>query len=370
MGKFLLVVIITLTAAAGCRKTAEETAETTEAPAENAGLPDRFVGNYRGFVGEDLGATMALVKDGKTLTGYYFYDRVGDYLTLEGKMLGEESFRLHETGYNGDSSGVFEGRFAGTDSLFGDWKGPKGRKFEFRFSGSLRPYAFRTETVEQTDTSRKLHYMLALSYPVMEYPEQPEIARNFNLAVAGRVGAAKSEFDEYFFEELSMVEKGDPFFSPVRSLYARPSWLCLSEPAVSLRVYFDQYAGGAHGAASVASINYSLEERRELFLEDLFRPEKDYLQFLSSFHADELKEQQPGFEHNTVMFAQGLTPDRENFRGFYLSPKGLLTQFQTYQIGPHAVGAPVVRVPYKELAPYLKEDAVLRSIHQPGPAVN
>lgn len=367
MEKVLLAGIIFVLAVAGCDKTAEEAAETPEAAAETGGLPERFVANYRGTVGEDLGATMALVKEGNRLSGYYFYDRAGDYLMLKGKMLGEESFRLRETSSGGDSTGVFEGRFAGADSLFGDWQSPKGRSFAFRFSGGLQPYAFRTEALKETDSTRKLHYMLDVRYPVMEYPEKPEVARNFNLLVAGAVGSAKSAFDEYFYEELSMVQKGDPFFSPVRSLHARPSWMCVSAPALSLRLYFDQYTGGAHGAATVRASNFSLEENRELFLEDIFDPETDYLQFLSAYHADELREQYPALEGATVMFAQGLAPRRENFSSFYLSPKGLRTQFQTYQVGPHAAGAPVVRVPFKELEPYLKEATVLRKLRVPAP---
>ena len=108
------------------------------------------------------------------------------------------------------------------------------------------------------------------------------------------------------------------------------------------RFYSD---GAAHPGLYSITINYDLNQGKELTLADLFLPDSNYLEIISKYCITELGKQ-PGFEGP---FADGAKPTPENYHNWNITPDGLLITFDMYQVAPGASGPQQVLVPYSEL---------------------
>jgi hypothetical protein len=63
---------------------------------------------------------MTLSQNGKSLSGSYYYEKVGKPITLSGGINGQQ-FTLKEYDENGKSTGTFSGRFVTSDTIEGTW---------------------------------------------------------------------------------------------------------------------------------------------------------------------------------------------------------------------------------------------------------
>jgi hypothetical protein len=109
-----------------------------------------------------------------------------------------------------------------------------------------------------------------------------------------------------------------------------------------LRFYSD---GAAHPGLYSITLNYDLDQGRELALGDLFLPNSGYLEAIANYCVTELSKQ-PGFEDP---FTDGAKPTPENYRNWNITPEGLLITFDMYQVAPGASGPIQVLVPYAQL---------------------
>lgn len=108
------------------------------------------------------------------------------------------------------------------------------------------------------------------------------------------------------------------------------------------RFYSD---GAAHPGRYSITLNYDLNQDRELALADLFLPNSSYLEAIANHCITELS-QHPGFDGP---FADGAKPTAENYRNWNITLEGLLITFDTYQVAPGASGPQQVLVPYSQL---------------------
>jgi hypothetical protein len=114
----------------------------------------------------------------------------------------------------------------------------------------------------------------------------------------------------------------------------------------SLKFDFKFYSdGAAHPGSYSITLNYDLNQGRELALADLFLPNTDYLGTISRYCIAELGKQ-PFFEGP---FAEGAQPTPENYSRWNITPDGLMITFDNGQVGPYAAGPQQVVVPYTEL---------------------
>jgi hypothetical protein len=113
-------------------------------------------------------------------------------------------------------------------------------------------------------------------------------------------------------------------------------------------IKFDFYFysdGAAHPGSYSITLNYDLNQGKELALADLFLPNTDYLGAISNYCIAELSKQ-PFFEG---AFADGAQPKLENYSRWNITPDGLMITFDNGQVGPYAAGPQQVVVPYAEL---------------------
>lgn len=115
----------------------------------------------------------------------------------------------------------------------------------------------------------------------------------------------------------------------------------------SLKFNFTGYAdGAAHPFHYSLTLNYDLENGRQLSLGDLFVEKSDYLKVISSYCIAQLSKRDIGFYGG---FERGADPTPENYRNWSIANEGLIVTFDEYQVAPYAAGAQTVTVPYNEL---------------------
>lgn len=120
----------------------------------------------------------------------------------------------------------------------------------------------------------------------------------------------------------------------------------LNDNYVSLLVTYYDFSGGAHGQSIVKSFNYDFKNNKIMTLQDLYPNDPEYLQKVSKSVIDTLTERyvKPGYTSKEQV-DDGAGPVASNFEAFTFENSNLISiYFQDYQVGPHAMGMPVVDV--------------------------
>jgi len=128
------------------------------------------------------------------------------------------------------------------------------------------------------------------------------------------------------------------------------------EGVISIRFIVDSYLGGAHPSSHSVVLNYDLNAGTEIQLGDLFAAGSDYLGILSTYCRSDLTERE------LLMFEEGVLPTPENYQSWNISGQGLVINFDEYQVGPYAMGAQTVVVPYDALAEIIRPDGPLAAV--------
>jgi hypothetical protein len=112
-------------------------------------------------------------------------------------------------------------------------------------------------------------------------------------------------------------------------------------------------AGAAHPDNFVNTMTYDLRSGNRIVLGDLFEDGSDYLKIISEYSISALKKQmEVGDDEDRLdMIRTGAAPTAENYKNFLIAKEGLVIIFNTYQVGPGAVGTQRVAVPYALLEP-------------------
>lgn len=123
--------------------------------------------------------------------------------------------------------------------------------------------------------------------------------------------------------------------------------------AVGLRSYF--YTGGAHGGTQHLPVVIRRDTGARVPVTGLFRKGSDWLPRLAGYCYGALAGREP-FSADDDWLQEGTAPTTENYRKLLPLADGLLVIFEQYQVGPYAIGAHEVTVPYGELDGLLDQD--------------
>lgn len=118
--------------------------------------------------------------------------------------------------------------------------------------------------------------------------------------------------------------------------------------------------GAAHPGTYSITLNYDLDQGKELALADLFLPGADYLETIADHCKAELSKQ-PFFEGP---FAEGANPILENYNNWNISSDGLMITFDEYQVAPYAAGPQVVQIPVDQIRQIADPNGPLKLILQ------
>lgn len=122
---------------------------------------------------------------------------------------------------------------------------------------------------------------------------------------------------------------------------------------VSLRVFYHDYCGGAHGMYAYGGATFDTATGEELQLSDVVTNTAGFYAKAADYIGDELWR----------TYEDGLWPEyrdivAESFQGdvtlnWYLNGTGIVIAYTPYELGPYAMGAPEVTLPYEEFAEFL-----------------
>jgi hypothetical protein len=322
--------------------------------------------NFKGTVG---GAKfqMSLTREGNALSGTYFYEKSGseNKLNLKGKIDAQGNFTLNETDAAGKLTGTFKGVWKDEANapgivLEGTWNRPRGGE-------DLGFYAYQ-QNVYFTDgvtlVSRRISennkpkmFEMNGEYPEISGLTNPNIAKFNALAkqkVADRLAEFKKDMMEQTAEDIKFAkERGISNYIEIGydAEYANNDF-------VSLQFIASTYTGGAHPNSFSFTINYDLKNGRELALADLFQPNSNYLKAISDYSINDLKTRLTDMSDDDWI-AGGAGAEAENCSSWNITEKGLMINFDPYQVAAYAAGPQTVIIPYENLKGLWKPDSIV-----------
>ena len=94
-----------------------------------------------------------------------------------------------------------------------------------------------------------------------------------------------------------------------------------TEKFVSVKFYRSEYTGGAHPNSWSFTLNYDLENDREIKLSDLFKPNSNYLKFISEQSVAILLGQKVEFKDEDWI-KSGASAEAKNFESWNIKKNG------------------------------------------------
>lgn len=169
-----------------------------------------------------------------------------------------------------------------------------------------------------------------LSDAVERYLSQPLGADNDTFENVTEVDSAEADY-------MHLSDKSD--FIYVKTL--TPHWLVLEDNA------YEYYAGAAHPMSGRFYLNYDLQNRRLLRLDDVVTDRSHLAVLLSRLYSEQHVGERP-YGYSTTTDGKGNfgIPVTDNF---YLTPEGLSFVYQPYEIASYAEGIQTLRVSFYEL---------------------
>jgi hypothetical protein len=378
---FALIVFLTV---AGCRKNPTTIEQAAPSPADGtqrqhpeggttaAAAETKF---FKGSIGNALGLQMKLVREGETVTGSYFYQKVGKKIDVRGTLDKDSNVTLEEFDPNGKQTGIFKGIWKqgenGAIDIAGNWTKPNSDK-KAAFSLHEEPIEFShgVEIVARQirEKNKKLKYEIDLAYPQLVGSVDPNFEK-FNQTVRGLVNKKIADFKR----EMTPSAEDQPATDspPVPGDESLGSDINIGytvalakDDLISVEFTVSSYsAGAAHPNSYAEVVNYDLKNGRLLKLADLFLPGSKYLQTLSRYSIESLKKQAKdqgdGATVDDEWIQKGAAPELTNYDNWTITKKGLGITFDPYQVGSYAAGPQYVMLPYLSLKEIIKPDGPL-----------
>lgn len=326
---------------------------------------------FKGNIGEAK-FQMTLERSGNEISGDYFYEKQGNAkkLNLKGSIDEGGNFTLKETDAAGKQTGIFRGKWSEDYMsagawLEGNWQKPGGGS-ELAFSAAQQSVYFTGNlsivTRKITEANKVKMYEIDAEYPEIIGSASPAILKFNALAkqsVAKSVADFKKNMLEMTAEDLKFTkERGVSNYSEIGYdvEYA-------DNNLVSIMFSEDTYTGGAHPNHYFYTVNYDLKTGRELSLAELFQPNSNYLNVISDYAINKLKSELTEMSDDEWI-KNGAGADAENFKSWNISEKGLVLNFNPYQVAAYAAGPQFVVIPYDKLKGILKPNGVTASLQK------
>ncbi len=223
-------------------------------------------------------------------------------------------------------------------------------------SAAVYAQKYKLEFKSISDTNKEKNYEINIGYTQVKGLNPPaedsynKLVESMMLAQADSFRFWMKDWESYNKEMGSFYEINDT------ALY-------IDSKMISTLFYeFYYFSGAAHPNNSNFSVNYDLENNREIKLSDLFTG--DYLKVLSGICITEIsktkKEYDPEFDiKNDEWLQKGAGPDEINFKVFNITKEKFIITFPTYQVASYAEGPQRVEISYDNLKEIIKPDGLL-----------
>jgi hypothetical protein len=374
------LLLAAIVAVGACRRSstpAEQSAANPGAAVQERQHPDGGVTPadvkfFRGSIGSTLGLQMKLVKEGETLTGSYYYQKVGTRIDLRGTIDKDGNVTLDEFDGSGKQTGTFKGQWKqnndGVIEIAGNWNKPNSEK-KTAFSLQQEPIEFSSGVEiaarQIKEKNKKLKYEIDANYPQLIGSTDPNYEK-FNQAIRSsvnrNVGGFKKDMAPQPASEPTPDSSVAPTYEDTGSDITIGYTVALAtDDLISVEFAVSSYyAGAAHPNSAAETVNFDLKNGKQLKLADLFQPGSKYLQAISAYCIKDLTAvaQKQGADGmlDEQWIQRGAGPDSKNYENWTITKKGLAITFDAYQVAAYAAGPQYVLVPYSALKDFIKQD--------------
>jgi len=309
-----------------------------------------------------MAVQMELAISSGSISGIYYYEKIGEPLELKGNISQNGKSTIDEIDEKGQKTGTFRGRFATSQQTFeGTWSSAdKKKSFPFKLT-RVAEYVFLRAKNERCwsigyDTGVKEEGPCSLHF---EYPRFLSASPGFhqvNTIIKKRIMDEYNDFISRIREndqEKNGKEKGREWYNGYTY-----SIVYYAEDLVSVLVTQDEYAGGARSHTAYEAANFWVKggKATSLNLADLFLPRAAYIEVLSAYCINDLRER----EASWVVRGDILRFTEADLRVFSISPRGIDFSFAPYAVGSGVEGSYFVNAPYKVLTKIIHPEGPLK----------
>lgn len=323
--------------------------------------------HFEGTLGADLKISMDILKTPESIMGTYFYYSYGQPINLSGMEV-NGLWKLKEFDLDNNETGNWEVKISG-NQLVGTWFNKDKKRNVVLTESYTNGLKFKSiEMIDEYQPSKdygiKNYLNLYFPFPNFNPNKNVQALRAIGDSILADINVRIKEINENtikaeFKKEFEKLKKD------YQGFLANDKDLCDQAPNVcnwsnsqvcfpvfnqnnilSYRNSMYSYNGGAHGTFSTWHTNFNTLNGKLITLENLFKndAEKNLLEILKT----KLKIKYKTNSLDAVNLDEVFVP--ENFQITY---GGIVFHYNTYEIGPYALGAPEVFVPYSELKPFL-----------------
>lgn len=218
---------------------------------------------------------------------------------------------------------------------------------------------------EKTDNENTEFFKADIKYPYLKIKNnynkkddtQSKIIENINSVIIDTVTTAKDKVkkdsEEYKKSYEADSNKNNTIKYQYEAVYNyKTTYNKNNILSIPLTMY--EFTGGAHGLTNIKSFNYDLVTGKELKLEDLFKANSNYKEFINK-HIEEEIVKQPEFYFQGQ---DGFSSIKDN-QDFYISDEGIVIYFSLYDIAPYSSGIPMFTITWDEIIDYLENPNII-----------
>ncbi|HEU5280935.1 MAG TPA: RsiV family protein [Gammaproteobacteria bacterium] len=192
-------------------------------------------------------------------------------------------------------------------------------------------------------------------YPKLTSENEADEVENFNDAVKDLLDTELQTFKDKV-NELQLNAPKQKTSSHLNIDFDSSTLNITKTPIFSIRFVIEGYIPRmAHPYQYHQVLNMSLDDDTTLSLDELFKPNSNYLFWLSNYTTGVLAKKIPA----DALLEDGLTPTPDHFKLWNLEPTGMRFTFDSATVAPSYYGTQSVVVPYALLQPMLAPDSVL-----------
>lgn len=347
-------------------------------------LPKYFYKKFEGTIGNNLFIKMEMIRKDSLLIGNYSYDKNAKqiYFNMESRIENDNKIHIEEDGgfdskYNNIVTGIFEGEFVSENEISGVWRNPKRNKtlsFDLveKYSQTSTKLKMNYHSMEYGDCEgepcAKIYYFYPTLIDFHNYDVQNKTNKNILTQIISsqveEVQASGSEnwkvlMNNFIEEYKSFEEEAESEFRMRWESSLTPTIRYNENNILSIEMMSYSFLGGAHGNYFISHYVYDLRTGELVALDDVLN--KGYKSVITKIAEAEFRKV---FEipKNHSLNDSGFWFENEVFilnNNFSINQEGIVFQFNPYEIGPYAIGAPAFTIPYAQISSFIKPDGLL-----------
>jgi hypothetical protein len=386
------VVLLVLGLFTACKNTPSSQKDTSResgtTPSVSEASVDKKHNNYRHFRGTvgDFPVTMDIVEtralhnnvfDLPRLSGFYSYDKYQEPLSVYGSIDEKGAVQLEESG-QGAASGVFKGTFNADSTFTGTWRDESKKisyKFALRqitndaaiamdvfpFEDSLKLFENKADSPQaefsmdailpaKNTEGSVFEFLRAQIFKTLKGDSLTKDYSNLQLRDIQRT-ARDSFFKTYKAELQNEIQDSIPSAMMNHAQSTGMQVVSNTDGLLSLGFTYYAYSGGAHGNHGTKLMTFDIKNKKVLTLDDVFKPS-----YKTALNAAIMRVARRyfGVKPNQSLEGSALVSTVEANNNYAISRKGILFNYEPYEIASYAQGEIQLFVPFDEVKNILK----------------